>query len=79
MLKKEIPYEEAVEGIHPQCPFLKDKTRYETYWNERKIVVWDNFDGVIVVSTDEVSELQKNNCKIIAWMLNKNDKVFESV
>ena len=79
LLKEEIPFEEAVNGIHPDCPFLEGIMRYEVYWNEREIAIWDTVNQSKIISTDEVTELQKTNCKIIAWMLNKNVKVFESV
>ena len=69
-LGEEIPYEEAVKGIHPDCPFL-DKDRYEIYWNQREIVLWDTASKSKVCSTNEVTELQKENFKYIRWMLNR--------
>lgn len=50
--------------------------RFEVYCNQRKIVVWDTFLQKTVCSTEEVSKLQLMNCKIIAWMLNRNDEIF---
>lgn len=71
LLGEEIPYEEAIETININCPFLQGKRRYTVYWNQTKIVVWDLMTKQAVCRTDEVTELQKENFRIIAWLLNK--------
>lgn len=70
-LNEEIPYEEAIEGIHPNCPFVNKETRFDVYWNQREIVLWDTASKSKVCSTDEVTELQKENFKIMKWMMNR--------
>ena len=45
--------------------------RFETYWNQREIVVWDTLNQERVYSTTNVNERTIVDYKIIAQTLNK--------